>query len=92
MLDNRTADGVTAYLEPVFTLLENGKNSNGKGGTSGVVGVLQHVENRLQITLKEFTADFALIGSKDSSLYSEDVRLRAQAAVRLAFAKVMIDE
>ncbi len=92
MLDNRITDGVTAYLQPVFALIASEKKNNGKDGTSEVMDVLQHVEEGLKITLKEFSADFALIGSKNSVSYSKEVRLRAQAAARLAFLKVRVDE
>ncbi len=86
-------DDVTSYLQPVFALIEESEEkSNGKDGASGVVDMLQHVEEGVQITLKEFAADFALIGCKDDGSYSKEVRLRAQATVRLAFLKVRDDE
>ncbi len=93
MLDNRIVDGVTSYVQPVFTLIEESeKKIHGKDRVSGIADMLQHVEEGVQITLKEFAADFALIGCKDDVSYSKEVRLRAQAAVRLAFLKVRADE
>ncbi len=92
VLDNRITDGVSSYLQPVFALIESERNKNGKNGMSGVMDMVQHVEEGLKITLKEFSADFALIGTKNRASYSKEVRLRAQAAARLAFLKVKVDE
>ncbi len=89
-------DDVTSYLQPVLTLIEGSEKENNSvdGASSGIVDMLKDVEEGVQTTLKEFAADFVLIGCKEDDVVSrsKEIRLRAQAAVRLAYLKVRADE